>query len=198
MKETTFDYAEDVISKAVMFAIAAHSGQFRKDGKTPAMVHAMEAAVIASTLTSDPEIMAAAFLHDTVEDTDVVPEQIEKMFGSRIAKLVASETENKRREMSSKDSWQIRKEESINELHEATDINIRILWLSDKLSNMRSFYRSYRKQGSAFWNSFNQSDPVKQEWYYREIEKELEPLKDTAAYEEYVALLNKVFERNEK
>ena len=193
MREASFEYAEDVISKAMMFAIAAHSGQYRKASRTPAIIHAMEAAVIASTLTHDQEVMAAALLHDTVEDTDVTPAQIRVMFGEKIAKLVAGETEDKHREMSEADSWMLRKQESLDELKNAADINVKILWLSDKLSNMRSFYRLYVEKGDAMWQMFNQRDKKKQEWYYRTIAEALTELRDTAAYEEYIMLTDKVF-----
>ena len=193
MRESSFEYAEDVISKAMMFAIAAHSGQYRKASRTPAIIHAMEAAVIASTLTHDQEVMAAALLHDTVEDTDVTPKQIRVMFGEKIAELVAGETEDKHREMPESESWQLRKQESLDELKNAADVNVKILWLSDKLSNMRSFYRLYAEQGDAMWQAFNQKDKKKQEWYYRTIAEALTELRDTAAYEEYIMLTDKVF-----
>lgn len=193
MKESTFEYAEDLISKAMMFAIAAHSGQFRKDNRTPAIIHAMEAAVIVASMTSDPEVMAAAILHDTIEDTDVTAEQIEKMFGDRVSALVATETEDKHREISAADSWMLRKQESIDELSHITDINAKILWLGDKLSNMRSFYRMYVKQGSAMWDRFHQKDPAKHEWYYRAILRELAVLSDEEAYKEYSWLVDQIF-----
>ncbi len=196
MKDSSYEYADDVISKATMFAIAAHSGQFRKDGITPAIIHAMEASVIVSTLTGDQDVMAAALLHDTVEDTDVTAEQLNKMFGDKVSALVAAETEDKHKEMSASESWNLRKKVSIDELKSSTDKNIKILWLGDKLSNMRSFYRSYLEKGKAMWNDFNQKDEKMQEWYYREIADALSEFKDTAAYTEYIYLMNKIFEKD--
>lgn len=195
MKKSTFEYCEDIISKAMMFAISAHSGQQRKGSRTPAIIHAMEAATIASTLTEDNDVIAAALLHDTIEDTDVTSEQILKMFGAKIAALVASETEDKHDEMPAEESWTIRKEESISKLKASNDKNIKILWISDKLSNIRSFYRLHLKYGDKMWESFNQKDVNKQFWYYKEIAIALSELKNTAAYCEYVDLVNKTFER---
>ncbi len=195
MKESTFEYAEDIISKAIMFAISAHSGQQRKGSRTPAIIHAMEAATIASTLTEDNDVIAAALLHDTVEDTDVTPEQILKMFGAKIAELVASETEDKHHELPAEESWMIRKEETISRLKASDDKNIKILWMSDKLSNIRSFYRLRLKYGDRMWDDFHQKDVNKQYWYYSEIAKALIELENTPAYCEYVDLVNKTFER---
>ncbi len=195
MKESSFEYADDVISKATMFAVAAHSGQIRKDGVTPAIIHAMEASVVVSTLTSDQDVMAAALLHDTVEDTDVTAEQIKKMFGNKVAALVAGETEDKHSEIPASESWYMRKKLSIDELKNTADKNIKILWLGDKLSNMRSFYRTHLVKGKEMWNDFNQKDEKMQEWYYREIADALYEFKDTPAYIEYIYLMNKLFDK---
>ena len=54
-------------------------------------------------------------------------------------------------------------------------------------------YREYMKKGDAIWLSLNQKDPKKHEWYYRTIAENLTELNTTAAYEEYVNLVNKVF-----
>jgi len=193
MKESTFEYAEDVISKAMMFAISAHSGQFRKHSRTPAIIHAMEAAVVVSTLTSDPNVIAAALLHDTIEDTDVTIDQVRRMFGDRIAELVVVETEDKHSDISPEESWMMRKQESINELSELNDIEGKMVWLGDKLSNMRSFYRMYVKSGKEMWNSFHQKDEKMHEWYYRSILRELSELKDYEAYKEYKWLTEQIF-----
>ena len=138
----------NVFDKAVIFAVRAHTGQNRKCGGKY-IVHPMETAVIAQTMTDDLDILAAAVLHDTVEDTSVTAEDIEREFGQRVAYYVASETEDKRRGQDPESTWQIRKEESLQVLSETSDLNIKIIWLSDKLSNMRSFYRAYRIEKEA-------------------------------------------------
>ena len=109
----------DIFDKAVIFAVKAHSGALRKGTGTPYILHPLEVAAIAGTLTKDPEILAACVLHDTVEDTKTTMEDIVSAFGERVAKLVASETEDKRGDMPPSDSWQIRKEESLRELKES-------------------------------------------------------------------------------
>lgn len=77
-----------IVEKAKSFATAAHAGQLRKyDGK-PYIVHPTAVAEMVSDMTDDPEMIAAAFLHDVVEDTTVTNEEIFKHFGKRIAELV--------------------------------------------------------------------------------------------------------------
>lgn len=181
------------LDKALSFATEAHKGQTRKMDKIPFILHPMEAAVIAGSLTTDEDIIVAAVLHDTVEDTEATIEDIRERFGETVAKYVAGDTENKRDDKPKSETWKIRKEESLEILKNTNDINIKILWLSDKLSNMRSLYRTYIKIGDKAFDYFNQKDKGEQAWYYRTIAAYLEELCDTAVYKEYVALINFIF-----
>ena len=182
------------LEKAIIFAVNAHEGAYRKNGKTPYILHPMEVASIAGTMTDEIEVLAAAVLHDTVEDTAVTPEEIEKNFGKRVAELVSSETENKRKDLPSAESWQIRKIESLEKMKAAEDINVKILWLSDKLSNVRSIYRLQMEKGADLWRIFNQKDPAKQAWYYRTVAEYTGILSHTEAWREYDALVTKIFQ----
>ena len=60
-----------MIQEAVNFAERAHRGAVRKGSRIPYITHPLEAAVIAASITDDPEVIAAAVLHDVLEDTDV-------------------------------------------------------------------------------------------------------------------------------
>ena len=121
----------DIFDRAVAFAVQAHSGMTRKTEPTPYILHPLEVACIAATMTDDRDVLAAAVLHDTVEDTSVTAADIEEEFGPRVAGLVASETEDKRTERPPAETWRIRKEESLRVLEESGDINVKILWLSE-------------------------------------------------------------------
>ncbi len=182
------------LNEALRFAIAAHAGMVRKQEARPYILHPLEVTAIAGTITGDEDVLCAAVLHDTVEDTTVTPQQIQAAFGLRVAALVASETENKRPELPPDESWLVRKQESLAALRQAEDPGVAMLWLSDKLSNMRAFYRSWLTQGHALWQSFNQKDPAKQAWYYRTIADYTRALAHTAAWQEYNKLVQIVFE----
>ena len=78
-------------------------------------------------------------------------------------------------------------------LRHTKDRDVKILWLADKLSNIRSFYREYRKSGDAVWQNLHQKDPAMQGWYYKTIAEYLSDMSDTAAYQEYVSLVEKIF-----
>ena len=181
------------VTEAIEFAAKAHDGMKRKKDKTPYILHPLEAAVIVGTMTDDCDVISAAILHDVVEDTDITIEEIEEKFGSRIRKLVESETENKRDDLPPEETWRIRKEESLEELANCGDTNVLMLWLGDKLSNMRSFYRIWKVEGDSMWQSFNQKDPLQQKWYYSSIAELTSSLKECSAWQEYNALLKIVF-----
>lgn len=185
----------NLFDKAITFAVEKHSGDFRKGTETPYIVHPMEAAAIVATMTNDENILAAAVLHDTVEDTDATIEDIEREFGPEVAKLVAAESEDKRREIPSEDSWQIRKQETIDYLRDKANTAERMVALGDKLSNIRAISRDYEKLGDALWERFNQHDPKKHAWYYGSFLETLKELSDTAAYREYEEIYRKVFNK---
>ena len=182
-----------LFDEAIRFAVEKHSGMTRKGEDIPYILHPLEAAAIAGTLTGDEEVLAAAVLHDTVEDTGVTPEELEARFGARVAALVASETEKSHPELPLEQSWRIRKEETLAGLARASDPAVKILWLGDKLSNMRSFYRTWKKDGNAIWERFHQKDSAQQAWYYRSIDALLSDFSDSAAWQEFHALVETVF-----
>ena len=90
------EFMGELLNKGIVFATEAHTGQLRKSSNIPYILHPLEAAAIVGTMTTDDEILAAAVLHDVVEDTDTTVEQVKELFGNRAARLVASESENKR------------------------------------------------------------------------------------------------------
>lgn len=83
----------DIIEKALKFATHAHEGQVRKYTGDPYIVHPIAVSKIVESVTDDKEVICAALLHDTVEDTDVSLEQLENEFGSRVALLVENLTD---------------------------------------------------------------------------------------------------------
>lgn len=183
----------NLLDQAILFATKAHEGMTRKLGNTPYILHPLEVASIANTMSNDLDILAAAVLHDVVEDAGVSLKELEEQFGHRVYLLVKSETEDKRADQPAADTWQIRKEESLKDLKDATDLGVKILWLSDKLANLRSYQRSFQEEGPALWNRFHQSDPAMQEWYYKKIASYTSELATYPAYQEYISLVNSLF-----
>ena len=85
-----------MIEEAAAFAERVHRGTFRKGTAIPYIVHPMETAVIVSGFTDEEEMIAAALLHDVVEDAGVTGEELEERFGRRVKELVLAEERTQR------------------------------------------------------------------------------------------------------
>ena len=177
----------EFLDRAIEFAVRAHAGTERRGKGFPYVVHPLEAMAIVSTITSDQEILAAAALHDTVEDTDVTIDDIRTQFGERVANLVRIESVG-----DDEGTWHERKQKAIDLIADAPR-DAKIVAMGDKLSNMRAIARDYYEQGDALWNLFRTNDPKDHEWHYRGLAAALSDLKDTFAYNEFEYLINQVF-----
>jgi myo-inositol-1(or 4)-monophosphatase len=154
----------------------------------------MEAVEIVATITPDQELLAAAALHDVVEDTDVSADELRREFGDRIAALVVAESDVFEDGVSEEDSWHARKKAAIDRLARAP-YEAKIVAMGDKLSNMRAIARDYAVKGDSLWSIFHAKDPKDHEWHYRGLADSLSDLKDTFAYKEFVSLIDQVFSK---
>ena len=184
---------ETILDQAIKFAVTAHAGTTRRDGHTPYIRHCTETASIAATMTSDLEILAAAVLHDVIEDTNTTASALQATFGERITQLVTALSENKRPELPPENTWLIRKEESIDAVEQSQDPAIKMICLADKLSNLRGIYRDYQIYQDDIWDMFHQKSRAKQGWYYARLEQALSCLSDTAAFQEFHRLRQELF-----
>ena len=182
----------DLLDRAIIFAVQAHHNTERRGKGFPYIVHPLEAVEIVATITSDQELLAAAALHDTIEDTDVTVEAIRREFGDRIADLVHAESDQFTEGVSEEDSWHDRKQAAIDRLAAASH-DAKIVAIGDKLSNMRAIWRDYRIQGDELWKIFHVKDKASHEWHYRGLAASLSELSDTFAYQEFVRLIDEVF-----
>jgi len=179
----------DLFDKAVKFATDAHSGTERRGKGFPYIIHPMEAVTIVATITSDPELLAAAILHDTVEDTDVTFVQIRELFGEHVATLVQHETAP----LHGDAPWRTRKQAQIDLLASAPH-DSKIVAIGDKLSNLRAISSDYKQIGDKLWKRF--SAPNGKEdvaWYYRQLAYALSDLDGTPPYKEFLSLLEETF-----
>ena len=182
----------DLLDRAITFAVRAHAGTERRGKGFPYIVHPMEAMEIVATITPDQELLAAAALHDTVEDTCVTLADLRAEFGDRIAGLVASESDAVIEGVPEAESWHSRKQAAIDRLA-AAPLEAKIVALGDKLSNMRAIARDYAVQGDDIWNLFHVTDRSEHEWHYRGLADSLRELSGTFAFQEFEQLINQVF-----
>lgn len=177
--------------EAIIYATIMHQGKVRKFGGRPYIFHPLEVAQILSTMTDDEEVITAGILHDIVEDTDGTLGEIEKRFGKRVADIVATDSENKYFGEAKSATWKRRKEETLEDLKNSTDIGVKMLWLADKLANIRSLAGMYSELGDEMWEKFNQNDPDMQCWYYKSIAEMIElSLNKTGAFKEFIKHIN--------
>ena len=181
-----------LLDKAIIFAVKAHANTERRGKGFPYIVHPMEAVEIVATMTTDQELLAAAALHDVVEDTDVTVDEIRKEFGDRIAKLVDAESDKFEAGKTEEESWHERKQAAIDRLAAATH-DAKIVALGDKLSNMRAIARDYQDIGDKLWERFHAKDTKDHEWHYRGLAGALKELDNTYAYKEFATLIDTVF-----
>ena len=129
----------ELLAKAARFAAAAHAGQTRKGSGEPYVTHPLGVAGIlaAAGYGGDAELLAAACLHDVVEDTAVTAADLAANFPPRVCELVAGMTERKRDASGAKLPWETRKAEHRARLA-AGSVALRALALADKLHNLRS------------------------------------------------------------
>lgn len=182
-----------ILDKAICFAVKAHSGTERRGKGFPYIVHPMEAVAIVATLTSDQELLAAAALHDVVEDCDCSVEELQKEFGERVAKLVCSESDNTLEGISKSDSWRIRKQAAAQRLA-AASYDEKIVAMGDKLSNLRAIALDYHVIGDEVWKRFHApGGKCDIAWRYKLLADALSELAPSAAYEEFARLVNQIF-----
>lgn len=124
------------VQKAVAFAEKAHEGQKRSSGE-PFIVHPLEVANILADMGMDVDTICAGLLHDTIEDTGATVEEITKIFGPEVAKLVDGVTKLGRISYKTKEEQQV---ENLRKmfLAMAQDIRVIIIKLADRMHNLRT------------------------------------------------------------
>ncbi|HEY9881562.1 MAG TPA: bifunctional (p)ppGpp synthetase/guanosine-3',5'-bis(diphosphate) 3'-pyrophosphohydrolase [Leptolyngbyaceae cyanobacterium] len=125
-----------LVCKAFQFAYALHEGQYRASGE-PYICHPIEVASLLRDLGGDSAMIAAGFLHDIVEDTQVTPEEIESHFGEGVRRLVEGVTKLSKFNFESKTERQAENFRRMF-LAMAQDVRVIVVKLADRLHNMRT------------------------------------------------------------
>ena len=135
-QESEAESDANLICRAFNFAYQLHEGQTRKSGE-PYIAHPIAVAGLLRSLGGDSITIAAGFLHDVVEDTDVTPEEIEELFGVQVRLLVEGVTKLSKFNFSSTTERQAENFRRMF-LAMATDIRVIVVKLADRLHNMRT------------------------------------------------------------
>lgn len=183
-----------LVTQAMIFAAEKHDGAVRKGSDIPYIVHPMEAAAIAATITDDQEILAAAALHDVMEDCGVTYEELRERFGERVARIVREDSQCQSDARGARAPWSVRKRAAVEKLA-GYDRDAKLIVLADKLSNIRAMYRDFSRDGVEMFAKFNHSDMRAHAWYYRSCTAHVKAeFGDTSAWRELNALVEFVFD----
>jgi (p)ppGpp synthase/HD superfamily hydrolase len=156
-----------LVERALRWAAKCHRHHHRKGSDLPYITHPVSAALLLIRVgIDDDEILAAAMLHDVVEDTDCSIETLASQFPSRVVDLVAAMTERQHDDNGRKRSWQERKSEHLRHIA-AEPWEARAIVLADKLHNLGSMAFDL-DNGEELWSRFT-SSPDRTLWYYREM-----------------------------
>ncbi|HOX22566.1 MAG TPA: HD domain-containing protein [Elusimicrobiales bacterium] len=153
--------AQNAFAQAFYYALRAHESQFRKGTGRPYIEHPLRVAAVLMELGAATEVVTAGFLHDVIEDTGKGQAEIKALFGTRVAALVGSVSEDKHL------SWEERKRRTVAFIKRARPQAV-LLEFADKLDNLRSIRADYERSGEEMWGRFQR--PIEaQEWYYRSL-----------------------------
>ena len=191
----------DVIDRAYVYSARVHAGQMRLSGE-PYLSHPLEVAAILADMKLDVESIAAALLHDVIEDTHATEQDILEMFGPGILHIVAGVTKISKLTFSTKAAQQA---ESLRKmiLAMADDIRVVLIKLADRIHNMRTlkFHKSPEKQRSIAQETLDIYAPIAARLGIFWIKQELEDISFLYTHpEEYAAidlLVNKAKEERE-
>lgn len=180
----------ELLIKAIDYANKMHAGDTRKGTDMPYIVHPLEVMHNLYLMQASKTLMAAGVLHDVVEDTDATIGDIEKEFGSVVAELVNSHTEQHKEW-----PWEKRKITAMDEERNLPK-DMQMLALADKLANIRAMHRDFKLLGEKLWERFNRGKD-QQNWYYHSsvnVLKKLEEYPEVAPfYSEFKVLVDDVF-----
>jgi (p)ppGpp synthase/HD superfamily hydrolase len=156
-----------LLEQALRTAALAHRGQTRKASEIPYITHPCAVAmVLVRAGFQDDELLAAALLHDVVEDTETTLSDLQNQFPPRVCELVAALTEDKKDASGNERPWRVRKEEHLAHLRHA-GADALALALADKLHNLATMVFDLEIDRTA-WKRFK-SKPEEAIWYYRAV-----------------------------
>ncbi|QDV52035.1 GTP pyrophosphokinase [Gimesia fumaroli] len=170
LKETGMEPLHSpIVEHAVRLAAVAHKSQKRKSSGIPYIAHPLSVCLILTKAGFHEEsILAAAVLHDVVEDTDLTIEELAELFSEDVVQYVKEMTEEKETREGKKRSWQDRKQDHIQVMRQAT-LGARAIELADKLHNLEAMLFDLQTEDKAeFWTHFGAS-PEEIVQYYRSM-----------------------------
>lgn len=166
---------QQLLAGAFRRAAEVHQSHTRKGKGVPYLCHPLQVAGLVLAYGGDPELGAAALLHDTIEDgPEVDAESLRSEFGSGVADRVAALTDLLEGDTpDEKGPWLARKRRYLEQLVRA-DAGTRLIAGCDKLANLRDLLADLREEGLPSLERFS-STPSQTRWYYEEVRRVIGP-----------------------
>ncbi len=154
------------IKRAIQFAARKHHGQLRRETEPlPYVTHLFSVALLVAEDGADDDVVTAALLHDTIEDTGTTREEIVAAFNERVATLVESVSEAKEKD-GEKLGWKERKADYLARLERASDDAV-LIAIADKVDNIESKLEAFEREGVALLKYWKQP-PAEYLWFHGE------------------------------
>ncbi len=176
-----------LIEKAVRIAVLAHKEQTRKESDLPYVMHPFMVAFKLQKYDFPDEVIAAALVHDVVEDTKFTTEELRKELGPEVSEIVKTVTND--------DSlpWEEKKRKYIETVRNGP-IGAKAVATADKIHNLESILIAYQEKGPEVWEYFKRSRE-KKIWFEEEMLKMLKETWQHPLVLEYESLLGKLKEK---
>ena len=174
----------DIVQKALRIMLLAHGQQVRKTDGSPYIIHPMMVAKKLARLGFSDETIAAALVHDVLEDTDVTEQQLRQELGDKVVDIILPLSEDKKLE------WETRKKKYINDVKNAS-VETKAVSIADKIHNLESIIETHKTMGSDIWPKFNRGKEQKM-WFEREMLKAFQESWEHPMIAEYEKLIKQV------
>jgi (p)ppGpp synthase/HD superfamily hydrolase len=171
----------ELIEEAERLAYEAHEGQVRKTDGTPYVLHPLAVSGIVKDAGFSALVVAAAMVHDVLEDTQVSEEELRRRLGEKVAAIVRAVTEDKTL------PWKERKIGYIEQVAASAE-DVWAVSIADKIHNARSLLTYHREHGARTWERFSTGKEEKL-WFERALYERLLPLWRHPLLEEYGGLI---------
>lgn len=167
-----------LLEKALRICVEAHDGQVSKvDGETPYYIHPIMVALKLTRHNVSDEIIAAAFVHDVLEDTDFPEERLREELGDEVLRLVKAVTQENALD------WQEKKLKYIENVKNA-GTGAKLIAAADKIHNLERLTEAYKTMGDEIWGKFSKGREEKK-WFESRLLEELKGEEHPIVHEFY-------------
>ncbi len=173
-----------LVERAAQIAYQGHIAQKRKDDGSPYFIHPCMVAMLLRRHGFADEVVAAAFVHDVLEDTSVTAEELTAKLGKEVVDIVLSVSEDKGL------PWEERKAAYVEQVARSSDAT-KAVSVADKIHNLESLLAAYAEKGPSVWKVFNRGKAQKY-WFESTLLKRLQETWNHPLLDEYAALVERM------